>query len=1370
MLTISKALTIGQAKDYYQEDYSNAESNYYSQGDTIKGEWFGRLALEWSLAGEVKQEQYERLVEGQDPHTGEQLIRHVKPYTYVNQYGEEVTTKGHRTGWDATFSAPKSVSLAALVGKDARIREAHRKAVDTALVELERYIQAKMGNTNPSITTGRMVAAKFEHDTARPDKQFNYAAPQFHTHAIIFNLTQLLGGKWRALDSTELFNSQRYGTAIYRAVLAIELHRLGYEIEVDGRTGAPEIVGFPKEYLEASSLRGKELREEAAEMKARLEADGRIVRDGAGLRQAAASVNRRGKRFDREEMLDRHQEMDRKHGGAARQAVVAARERGTIEHSPEEITKRAQEAVTFGIARVMDSEAVGDSRDLLVHSLRRNMGLTTYEAVKQEIAAREREGGLIGILREERTPEVTTRRTLDLERANIRKVLEGRGTQQPIIESARAGRVVDEVAGEQGRVLNDSQREAVVRLLTSRDRIVGLQGRAGTGKTTVLSVLRETAEGAGYEVRGLAPTTRAVKELSESGIETITLQRFTFSKRREDAEEGKRLYVLDESSLASTYHVKKFFERLTATDRVLLVGDVRQHQAIEAGSPFEQLQKNGMETAMLTQIVRQKDEKLKRVVEKLAERRVKDAVKDLIAQGRVREYADNKTRLRAMAADYCAKRADALVISPANEERVLLNTMIRRQLQREGVVDQVDHRALVYVNRADMTKSERTFAGAYNLGDVIRYNHKSEVYGTEVGDYGRVVARDREENTITVEAIASGRKLTYDPRRLSGVSVYVEAERDFAVGDRIQFRAPLRAERVANGDFGVIREISDHQWKVELDGGRVIKFDPNTFRHTDHGYAVTSYSSQCATFSRALINADTKESALLLNQRMGYVGVSRARQDARVYTDSVKKLGEALDRRVDKEMALAAVAQDRLKAKTTGDARGKAAEPYRAQERASAQNVAARGAARTDSLAERSSKPAALTRPERKAPHAPRAFKKVVMQYQFDGDEQLPRAKEKLARVTRREPCPICQKPTWCSVSADRALAICMRVPAEREAKNGGFIHILDESVRGQARPVLVEVKQHQRADVSVRDEMNRHLLTTLKLRPRDRTDLLRRGLDEVAITRNGYKSVPLPSELNELMEKFEGKDLRGVPGFFRKDGAWRLNIGEWKDKHNTAYSFHQGYLIPVRNVQGRVEGFQIRRANAAGDGPRYIWLSSNEKEEGTSSGAPVHYRNVEQARRSGQAIITEGALKADVSAHLLNDKHAVIAVAGVSSFPEDFGRQLKSQIPELRQAVIAFDADVGRKPEVGKALERLNETLREAGLDVRELRWEESQGKGLDDYLLKDPGRRNGVREFLREGLASLDRGEVSVANPVSRDRSRTQDESRPHRQEIAW
>src|SRR5262249_19836945 len=207
---------------------------------------------------------------------------------------------------------------------------------------------------------------------------------------------------------------------------------VGYEMEVDGKTGAPEIKGFTKEYLEANSVRGKELRQEAAAMKARLEAEGKVVREGAGLRQAAATANRQSKNFDPVEMRERHQALERAHGNQGHKATRQAHERGSIEHPQEEIARRAREATTFGIARLMDPEPVGDARELVVHCARRSMGLTTYEAVKQEIAARKQKGELIGILREERTPEVTTRWMLDLESANVRKVLDGKGTQEPI--------------------------------------------------------------------------------------------------------------------------------------------------------------------------------------------------------------------------------------------------------------------------------------------------------------------------------------------------------------------------------------------------------------------------------------------------------------------------------------------------------------------------------------------------------------------------------------------------------------------------------------------------------------------------------------------------------------------------------------------------------------------------------------------------------------------------------------------------------------------------------------------------------------------------------------------------------------------------
>src|ERR1044071_7053268 len=141
MITLSKALAAGQAKDYFQAEYSNTQESYYSEGETVKGKWFGKQAETWNLHGDVEQENFDRLCEGQHPLTGNQLVRHVTPHKYENAYGETIETSEHRAGWDATFSAPKSVSLAALVGGDERILAAHDRSVDVALNELEKYVQ-----------------------------------------------------------------------------------------------------------------------------------------------------------------------------------------------------------------------------------------------------------------------------------------------------------------------------------------------------------------------------------------------------------------------------------------------------------------------------------------------------------------------------------------------------------------------------------------------------------------------------------------------------------------------------------------------------------------------------------------------------------------------------------------------------------------------------------------------------------------------------------------------------------------------------------------------------------------------------------------------------------------------------------------------------------------------------------------------------------------------------------------------------------------------------------------------------------------------------------------------------------------------------
>jgi len=167
MLTISKPLSSGQAQAYHKEEFANARDNYYSEGDRVHGEWHGQLAKQWGLKGEINEEHFARLADGQHPLTGVQLVQHRAAMEYLNEHGEKVKTMEHREGWDATFSAPKSVSLTALVGGDDRVRTAHQESVGVALDELERYVQARIGSNHPAETTGKWIAARWVSPSLR---------------------------------------------------------------------------------------------------------------------------------------------------------------------------------------------------------------------------------------------------------------------------------------------------------------------------------------------------------------------------------------------------------------------------------------------------------------------------------------------------------------------------------------------------------------------------------------------------------------------------------------------------------------------------------------------------------------------------------------------------------------------------------------------------------------------------------------------------------------------------------------------------------------------------------------------------------------------------------------------------------------------------------------------------------------------------------------------------------------------------------------------------------------------------------------------------------------------------------------------------
>jgi len=889
MLTISKPLSAGQAQTYHQKEFTAKEQNYWSQRGVIAGEWQGCLAGQFGLAGTVSAEDFAKLSQGQHPQTGEQLVRQRASYEYQDAEGKTIKTMEHRAGWDATFSAPKSVSLTALVGGDERVREAHRESVRLAFDQLEHYTQARIGGNHPPETTGRFIAAKFEHDTARPVD--GYVAPQLHTHAVVFNVTERENGEPRAIQPQSLFASQQFATAIYQSELTYKLRQLGYEITT-GRSGAPEINGYTQEYLDASSPRSQQIREY-------LERTGRSGKEAAEI--AAHSTRDRKEIHSPGEVMAAHRKLAADFGHQADAVVRAARERSQHQEKPVNSLDRVRESLTFSRDKNFEREAVVDERALIRDGLRRGMGEITHAQLRANLDTRLASGEFQVVERPQSLPgrQFTTAKTIEAEYEIIRRVREGQNDIEPVLPRPQAIALAD-----QHQHLNRAQKTVVEDVLSSPDRIQGIQGFAGSGKTTTLAVIRSGAEGQGYQVEGLAPTSRAAHQLNEAGIEAGTLQGFLARTSNPDPREQTHFYLVDESSLASTNQMREFLSRIGPNDRVLLIGDTRQHQGVEAGRPFEQLQEAGMRTTRLDEIVRQQDPALKSAVELLATGQVSAALDLLQQQGRVKEIPNGKERIRAIAKSYVESPVNALIVSPDNASRRELNVAVRQELKATGSLAPEDHAFSVLVQRQDMTGAERSWASHYEINDVVRYARGSKAIGIEAAAYASVVAINPAENQLTVKK-ANGELATYDPRRLTGVSVYQKIERELCVGDRIQFTAPDKLLVVANRDMAAIEAIhSDGRVSVRFDNSRQIEFNPNEHPHLDHGYAVTSHSSQGLTAERVLVHADTNVHPDLLNSRFAYVSISRASHQAMLFTNDLAKLGPQLGADVSKTSAL----------------------------------------------------------------------------------------------------------------------------------------------------------------------------------------------------------------------------------------------------------------------------------------------------------------------------------------------------------------------------------------------------------------------------------------------------------------------------------
>lgn len=889
MLTITK-LGMATAREYFQNEFANASNSYFSEQGAIVGRWSGSLAGDLGLSGAVTEEAYLRLIEGQDPKSGEQWIKHRD--TYLTREGKEAV---HIPAWDLALSAPKSFSLAALVGEDERLIRAAQVANAKAMEVMEGYVQARGGGNRPPINTGRWILATFQHDSARPVD--GYPAPQLHFHNVLMNVQRDLTGQFRAVQSAELFKAKSLGTAVFYSELQHQAHELGYEIRIDSKTKAPEIKAFSQDYLAAESLRRQEILE-------RLE---KLGMSGSRAAQIAALNSREDKRqLTVDELRFLHQAHGEIYGNQAQRAYAEALERGPVQAWR---GATLASAIDFAERRLSERHAVFEHYELVRDALRHGRGSANVDGIEVEVRNRVREERLIPIHHyRDFAPgaRYTTPEMVRWEREVIERVAAGAGMVSPITEHADLSRYP--------QLADNPKRQEILRaILAAQDQVVALQGTAGSAKSTAAGILREIAEKHGFRVKALAPTGKARDVLQANGIPSETLQLHLIRARGESrTAHSNTLYILDEASLASTKQMRAFLDTLGAKDHVLLIGDddpnprkVGQHLSIEAGRLFQELQEAGMKTAHLNRVYRQKDPELKQVVLELRHGRTQEALHRLARQQRIHEYANVRERYAAIASVYLEQPKRTLVVSPDNQSRDQLNATIRDRMRETGLLS---HNAYAFVTLVprDVSGVDRTQADSYRPGDTIRFLRANRHLGVESKSYAQVIDSDTAQNRLTIRT-QEGRILAYDPQHASGVSVYESKMQSFAAGERIQFTANSTDLGVSTRDIGTITKLdSNGNVEVQLDRGRKVRWNSAAHRHIDYAYAMTSHSAQGTTVDRVLLHIDTSDYRLsgLIDKTLAYVGTSRAQNDIQIFVDDASRLGHSLSRENERAKAL----------------------------------------------------------------------------------------------------------------------------------------------------------------------------------------------------------------------------------------------------------------------------------------------------------------------------------------------------------------------------------------------------------------------------------------------------------------------------------
>lgn len=850
MLSMSNVSNSKAAAGYYSK-----EENYYLDGSG-EGVWFGKGSDALGLSGDVKYDEFVALLDGRLPNG------------HIIHNG----ANGHRGGVDCTFSAPKSVSLMSILGDDKRVRCAHEVAVTRALRIAETfagYRVTEQGETRHE-KSDNLIVARFNHYLSR-----SYD-PQLHTHCIVLNATQRTDGSWRALDNEQLYRSKMMLGAIYRSELARELREIGYDIRVTHSDGRFELAGFDMEILKQFSQRAQAMDEWLAKT------SGDASRQFTALeRKQAALATRKAKAAT---------DIDELHiiWGERLHSIGIMMPNNPLGPSAKmNMQQAAEDSIGKAVAHLSERESAFRRDQVIRFALQFGMGECDYESVVVALDGALAKGSLIT------NGELVTTNELKEVEARILRTEANQRNALPLKASAF------QFASFFGN-LSPEQIHVVQQTVESQSRFIGVQGRAGTGKTTTLTAVVKILQAHGVKTFGVAPSSNASQILSEAEMETTTVSNF-LARRMFSKVSGDGVLIVDEASMLSTLQAKSLIDSAMCHDfRIVFVGDTGQLDAVAAGKPFAQLLKSGMPVSTLRTIHRQKDHLLRRAVMFAADGDTAQAVKSI--EQSIIEVREKESRLEKIASAFRElPRQDqdqTLVVAGTRTSREQLNRLIRQSLH---IGKNFPSTTALTLDRKDLTVQETASISSYEPGDVVISNRKYASLGLNKGGIARVVRVNMASVDLQTE---DGKLIEWHPALAKDVSVFKLVDREVCVTDRIRVTRNVHEHGLINGDRLRVIAVDDtsRTYTVELENGTTKKLNAASPFPLDYDYCRTIHAAQGATCDRVFVEADTN--SLTANRSSFYVAISRARTEVRVFTNDKSNFGLVMDRVFEKTSAL----------------------------------------------------------------------------------------------------------------------------------------------------------------------------------------------------------------------------------------------------------------------------------------------------------------------------------------------------------------------------------------------------------------------------------------------------------------------------------